>query len=117
MSSLANKVEGAIKHGWIDDLQADLEREDYAVGFAVLGAHSLGAPHIRQRLYWVADSRLLGSSRPGKQTAGSEKHCGIGGLANADGSGWGGGRGMGQSPAGYGIPLPQRVAIIDETRP
>jgi DNA (cytosine-5)-methyltransferase 1 len=50
------QVESAIKHGWIDDLQADMEREDYAVGFAVLGAHSVGAPHIRQRLYWVADS-------------------------------------------------------------
>jgi DNA (cytosine-5)-methyltransferase 1 len=115
------QVESAIKHGWIDDLQADLEREDYAVGFAVLGAHSVGAPHIRQRLYWVANaelhghpaaenrgsirkkqeeggllqsegacdadrvanSRLLGSSWPWKQTAGGEKHCGIGGLADS----------------------------------
>lgn len=50
------QVESAIKHGWIDDLQADMEREDYAVGFAVLGAHSVGAPHIRQRLYWVANA-------------------------------------------------------------
>lgn len=53
------QVESAIKHGWIDDLQADMEREDYAVGFAVLGAHSVGAPHIRQRLYWVADARRI----------------------------------------------------------
>jgi len=81
------QVEGAIKHGWIDDLQAGMEREDYAVGYAVLGAHSLGSPHIRQRLYWVADSRLLGSSRPWKQTAGSEKYCGIGGLADGLGAG------------------------------
>lgn len=57
------QVESAIKHGWIDDLQADLEREDYAVGFAVLGAHSVGAPHIRQRLYWVAKSSKPGLER------------------------------------------------------
>jgi DNA (cytosine-5)-methyltransferase 1 len=57
------QVESAIKHGWIDDLQADLEREDYAVGFAVLGAHSVGAPHIRQRLYWVSDSSKPGLER------------------------------------------------------
>jgi DNA (cytosine-5)-methyltransferase 1 len=48
------QVEGAVKHGWACDLQADLEREGYAFGFHVLGAHSAGAPHIRQRLYWMA---------------------------------------------------------------
>ena len=63
------QVESAIKHGWIDDLQADLEREDYAVGFAVLGAHSLGAPHIRQRLYWVANAELHG--HPAAENRGS----------------------------------------------
>jgi len=57
------QVESAIKHGWIDDLQADMEREDYAVGFAVLGAHSVGAPHIRQRLYWVANAESRRNTR------------------------------------------------------
>ena len=50
------QVEGAIRHGWLDGIQADLEREAYAVGHCVLGAHSVGAPHIRQRLFWVADA-------------------------------------------------------------
>lgn len=50
------QVTGAIGHGWLDRLSADLEGEGYAVGAAVLGAHSVGAPHIRQRLYWVADA-------------------------------------------------------------
>jgi DNA (cytosine-5)-methyltransferase 1 len=45
---------------WIDLVSRDLEEEKYALGFAVLGAHSVGAPHIRQRLYWVADSVLQG---------------------------------------------------------
>jgi DNA (cytosine-5)-methyltransferase 1 len=40
---------------WIDLVQTDLEAEGYAVGSAVLGAHSVGAPHVRQRLYWVAE--------------------------------------------------------------
>ena len=50
------QVERAIGHGWLDDLQATMEAEDYAVGHCVLGAHSIGAAHIRQRLSWVANS-------------------------------------------------------------
>lgn len=50
------QVASAIRHGWLDLVSADLEAEGYAVGGAVLGAHSVGAPHIRQRLYWVADA-------------------------------------------------------------
>lgn len=55
---LGEQVEGAIKHGWLDDLYTAMEAEDYAVGSAILGAHSVNAPHIRQRLYWTAISRL-----------------------------------------------------------
>ncbi len=51
------QVEAAVRHGWLDAVSTDLEAADYAVGAAVLGAHSVGAPHIRQRLWWVADSR------------------------------------------------------------
>lgn len=42
--------------GWLDLIQTDLEGEGYATGAAIIGAHSVGAPHIRQRLYWVANS-------------------------------------------------------------
>ena len=48
------QVASAIKLGWIDRVHADLEREGYACGEIVLGAHSVGANHIRQRLYWGA---------------------------------------------------------------
>lgn len=54
------QVEGAVGHGWLDGVFADLEGENYACGAAVLGAHSVGAPHIRQRLYWMADSSSKG---------------------------------------------------------
>lgn len=41
---------------WLDVVCADLEGEGYAVGAADLCAAGFGAPHIRQRLYFVAES-------------------------------------------------------------
>lgn len=49
------QVSSAIGHGWLDRLACDLEGEGYAVGACVLGAHSVCAPHRRQRLYWCAE--------------------------------------------------------------
>jgi DNA (cytosine-5)-methyltransferase 1 len=48
------QVASAIGKGWLDGVSTDLGQEGYTCGSAVLGAHSVGAPHIRQRLYWVA---------------------------------------------------------------
>ena len=39
---------------WFDVVHADLEGAKYACAAADLCAASVGAPHIRQRLYWVA---------------------------------------------------------------
>ena len=50
------QVASAIGKGWLDGISADLEAEGYACGATVLGAHSVGAPHIRQRLYWLANA-------------------------------------------------------------
>ena len=47
---------------WLAGVRADLEALGYAVGAADLCAAGAGAPHIRQRLYWLADAR-----RPGVQ--------------------------------------------------
>lgn len=41
---------------WLTAVRADLEDLGYAVGAADLCAAGVGAPHIRQRSYWVADS-------------------------------------------------------------
>lgn len=49
---VGEQVPNAIGHGWLDGISADLEREGYAVGSIILGAHSVGAPHKRNRLYW-----------------------------------------------------------------
>lgn len=54
------QVAQAIGFNWLDGVSADLEADGYAVGAVVLGAHSVGAPHIRQRLFWVADSKCGG---------------------------------------------------------
>ena len=41
---------------WIDLVCADLEAVGYACGAVPYPAAGIGAPHIRERLYWVADA-------------------------------------------------------------
>ena len=50
---------------WLDLVRADCEASGYAVGAVDLCAASVGAPHIRQRLWWVADSMRGGQPRQG----------------------------------------------------
>ena len=85
------QVPGAIKHGLLDDLCTEMEREKYTVGAIVLTAAGTGAPHIRQRLYWVADSintgsqgRLSGWQDQERETVSGHAGCGgsISGLGN-----------------------------------
>ena len=49
------QVEGAIAFGWLDELFNELEAIGYACRAFVLPACSVGAPHIRQRLWIVAE--------------------------------------------------------------
>ena len=90
------QVAAAIGHGWLDLVCGDLEAEGYAIAPAVLGAHSVGAPHIRQRLYFVAKSEGirrgsgLRDSRTGEQrrSVAPYRRCdGI--MVNATGRGCG----------------------------
>jgi DNA (cytosine-5)-methyltransferase 1 len=82
--------------GWFDVVHSDLEDAGYAVGAADLCAAGVGAPHIRQRLYFVADSgrqrregqRLrvqLGESRLGDSEARGRGE--VSELGNASGTG------------------------------
>jgi len=54
---------------WLASVQADLEALGYAVVAADLCAAGVGAPHIRQRLYWgavrVGDGNVTGLERRG----------------------------------------------------
>ncbi|WP_213223029.1 DNA cytosine methyltransferase [Klebsiella grimontii] len=43
---------------WFDLVQADLEGVGYAFGLVPFTSAGIGAPHIRERAYWVANSNL-----------------------------------------------------------
>lgn len=71
--------------GWLDLVQSDLEGSGYASGAVDTCAAGFGAPHIRQRLFWVAHANS-GRSQSGSELCqsdycfnGSEKR----GLAHA----------------------------------
>mgnify|MGYP005814008727 FL=1 len=61
------QVASKLGRGWLAGVRADLETLAYAVGAVDLSSASAGAPHIRQRLWWVAHSadadRRAGVSR------------------------------------------------------
>jgi DNA (cytosine-5)-methyltransferase 1 len=57
---------------WLDGVCSDLEAAGYATGAADLCAASVGAPHIRQRLWWVAYAYHVGSSWRG-DTGGGQR--------------------------------------------
>lgn len=50
------QVASADGRKWLAGVRADLETLGYGVGAADLCAAGVSAPHIRQRLYWVADT-------------------------------------------------------------
>jgi len=50
------QVEAAIAHGWLDLVQDDLEAEGYAFAPFGIPAAGVGAPNIRQRLWFVANT-------------------------------------------------------------
>ena len=91
-SVFGEQVATAIGKGWLDGVSADLEQEGYACGATVLGAHSVGSPHIRQRLYWVADANSRGCVEFGqfngsKTQPGQQASCGndVGGCGGVGG--------------------------------
>jgi len=73
---------------WLSGVRADLEALGYGVGAADLCAASQGAPHIRQRLFWLADAE---GASPGSglaicQGESDVRQSGLnGGLGVADG--------------------------------
>ena len=78
--------------GWLDAVHADLEASGYAVGAADLCAAGVGAPHIRQRLWFVGE-RLVDASDQRRERGegtgweaqrGAEYRGGDGGLGDTD---------------------------------
>ena len=73
--------------GWIDLVQADMEGADYAIGAFDLCSAGFGAPHIRQRLWFVADTdnpRSQGWISRGSDTQRQDQygHVGRGGTTD-----------------------------------
>ena len=52
------QVAGKDGLGWLDLVATDLEALDYACGAVPFPAAGIGAPHIRERLYWMAHNQL-----------------------------------------------------------
>lgn len=66
-SIFGEQVASAVAHGWLDDVYQGLESEGYAVGAAVLPACSVGAPHRRDRLWFVGDAEYDGHASTAQQ--------------------------------------------------
>jgi DNA (cytosine-5)-methyltransferase 1 len=73
---------------WLDIVQADLEKKSYASGTVDFCAAGVGAPHIRQRLWFVANADGGNSGAEGLQRSREygfvPQDGGFGELADAD---------------------------------
>ena len=88
---LGEQVSGRGGLEWFDIVSADLEGAGYAVGATDTCAAGFGAPHLRQRLYWLADAQhALGRAEYGiepeayRRNGSGRRGC-PGGLADDDG--------------------------------
>jgi DNA (cytosine-5)-methyltransferase 1 len=103
---------------WVDLVHADLEALGYAFGAVPFPSAGVGAPHIRDRLYWVADSDSSASGQGRKYIRGraargnAKSRPGLGSsrlpdwLDNSDHAGLEGFRG------GYSAALGHRKAAV-----
>ncbi|HHX4088875.1 TPA: DNA cytosine methyltransferase [Klebsiella aerogenes] len=74
---------------WFDLVQADLEGVGYAFGLVPFTSAGIGAPHIRERAYWVGNADSVISDRRGNVRASGRDEYSNGGdddrLADTDG--------------------------------
>lgn len=114
--------------GWLDLVQADLEGSSYASGAVDTCAAGFGAPHIRQRLYWVGkrldDATSSRHDGPGQEPEGNSRHetrlrlsgagSGLGIVGDARVSGLEGQRGGHSATFGHGQGSVRPVAEASE---
>ena len=80
-------------NSWFDLVQTDLEGMDYAFGLVPFTSAGIGAPHIRERAYWVAESageqhqKLLPGLEKGNGEEGGWSPAKSTGLCSAGGMG------------------------------
>jgi len=63
---MGEQVAGAPGYGWFDGVRADLAGEGFASRVVDIPACAVDAPHIRQRLYWVAVADADACGRAGR---------------------------------------------------
>ena len=83
------QVAGKAGRAWLDRVYVDLEGSSYAIGAVDLPAASIGAPHGRQRVWFVADADEMRwrwwSQAAGRQAWANVAGSGVRvGMANAD---------------------------------
>lgn len=101
---------------WIDLVQADLEAMAYSFGAIPFPAAGVGAPHIRDRLYWMAHDQIGGRGKERQDTgrgaarnrakgvsAGSLPGGSVGGMAHSHSDGCEQGR-QGRQTVGHWAP-------------
>ena len=90
---LGEQVASKDANPWIDLVCTDMEALGYSFGAVPFPSAGVGAPHIRDRLYWVAHAankrqhgRGAGQASDGRNTARqqSERFCDAGGVGHAD---------------------------------
>lgn len=87
ISEVGADIEAEDGSSWLDALYLDLGRDGYSCGACVTPAAGVGAPHIRQRLWWVAkrladanDAGLERRQEPGRECT-AERTVGAGSVA------------------------------------
>lgn len=85
------QVASGYANTWFDLVQADMEGVGYAFGLVPFTSAGIGAPHIRERAYWVAhasggryDRRTEAAGQEARTGAGIAIGVGIGGLGNSN---------------------------------
>lgn len=103
---MGEQVAGSAGYGWFDGVRSDLESEGYSGRAIDFPACSIDAPHIRNRLYWVAKrmAQSNGGQRDGRtvepqrseegRTAVGRLDARSGGVGQADTEGGSGGTGL-----------------------
>ena len=63
---VGEQVAGSAGYGWLDGVRADLESEGYTCRAVDIPACAMDAPHIRNRIYWVAVRDMADADRNGR---------------------------------------------------
>ena len=81
---IANSVARLRNAGILDEV----DELGYAFGAADLPACCVGAPHVRQRLFWVADTECTKRERPGNTRSERSGFADAGWMEQSNGPGW-----------------------------